>query len=113
MAQLSTKPYPFPAFDWKDLDGSIARSRAFWKGVDAAEAALPEGEIVGVRVSLSVADGSAEYIVVKESPLTLSHVPDGDAYRAHPALIRGLRKADIISMKRLKEFKTLFEKKVA
>ena len=55
MAQLSPKTYPsFPAFDWKDIDGSIARSRAFWKGVDAAEAALPEGEIVGVHVSFSV-----------------------------------------------------------
>ena len=47
---------------------------------------------------------------MKESPLTLSHVPSGDAYRAHPAMIRGLRKEDILAMKR---FKKLFAPKRA
>jgi len=42
-----------------------------------------------------VADGYALYLVVKESPLTLQHIPYGDGYRAAGATIRGLTLADV------------------
>lgn len=42
-----------------------------------------------------VADGSALYKVVKEKPLTLQHIPSGDAYEVQGALIRGLRLSDL------------------
>ena len=42
-----------------------------------------------------VADGKALYKVVKEKPLTLQHIPYGDAYQVQPALIRGLNFSDL------------------
>lgn len=42
-----------------------------------------------------VADGSAIYYVVKDSPLTLAHLPVGDAYAISRAHLRGLRTADL------------------
>lgn len=38
----------------------------------------------------TIADGYASYFVVSEKPLVMAHIPDGDAYRALPATIRGL-----------------------
>jgi len=42
-----------------------------------------------------VADGSALYRVVKEKPLTLEHIPSGDAWEIPFAHIRGLTYADL------------------
>jgi len=43
----------------------------------------------------SVADGYALYRVESTKPLTLVHLPHGDAYRVHPATIRGLTLNDL------------------
>ena len=42
-----------------------------------------------------IADGQALYKVVKENPLTLQHIPEGDAWQVSDALIRGLRYSDL------------------
>ena len=52
-----------------------------------------------------VADGSACYEIVKKNPLTLRHVPIGDEYRMHPAMLRGLTMTDV---KQLHKFDKLF-----
>ena len=57
-----------------------------------------KGNLVGVVVKFGVADGYALYEVVKSKPLTLRHIPFGDAYRIPDAHIRGLRKDDIVQM---------------
>lgn len=46
-------------------------------------------------MSFPIADGKAFYKVIKEQPLTLQHVPFGDAYEVYPALIRGLNFTDL------------------
>jgi len=101
MAKLAPKPFAAaPKIDWSDIDASIAAERAFWKRIEDAEAALPEDEIVGVHCKWTVADGYAHYIVTKASPLTLAHVHMGDGYCVQPPMIRGLRTADVLAIKR-------------
>lgn len=54
------------------------------------------GEIVGAMLKWQRGDGYALYQVVNDDPLTVVHLNYGDAWRVEPALIRGLRKQDII-----------------
>lgn len=63
--------------------------------IEANADALPDGEIVGALLDFPVADGKALYIVVKASPLQVSHLPFADAYSVHPAMIRGLTRSDV------------------
>ena len=57
-----------------------------------------------------VADGYAYYYVQSREPIYLAHIPYGDAYRAPPALIRGLRKNELAQdIRREKIFRELFE----
>lgn len=96
MATL-TKPLAGP-WDNKSPGSWYPRLGNERKALDALRAksdSLPNGEIVGAVVEFSVADGSAVYVVTKAKPLTLAHVPAFDGYKAHPALIRGLRIADV------------------
>lgn len=53
---------------------------------------------LGDIIQLPFADGSAIYQVISISPPVLKHVPMGDAWKAHPATIRGLRGVDIQQM---------------
>lgn len=52
-------------------------------------------DLTGALVKFPRADGYAYYVVSKHSPLTLSHIPIGDAWEALDATIRGTREADI------------------
>lgn len=61
----------------------------------------------GNVMSFNVADGFAMYEVVREQPLTLRHIPEGDAYEAHPALLRGLQYSDLVQQRKWNE---MFEK---
>lgn len=54
------------------------------------------GEIIGAILKWQRADGYALYQVVNDDPLTVVHLNCGDAWRVEPALIRGLRKQDVI-----------------
>lgn len=49
-------------------------------------------------IEFPVADGKALYVVKKIKPLTLAHIPYGDGYSVHPALIRGLTVKDVSEM---------------
>ena len=42
-----------------------------------------------------IADGHAYYYIKSETPLVLLHIPYGDRWTAHPALIRGLNLDDV------------------
>lgn len=59
---------------------------------------LSGGEIVGAVLRWSRGDGYAYYLVTNDSPPTLRHISFGDEWRVEPALIRGLRKQDILDM---------------
>lgn len=63
-------------------------------------------------MTFPVGDGSAMYKVVKENPLTLAHIPYGDAYQIAPAYIRGLQYSDLVSQREFADlWKRLGEKK--
>ena len=51
--------------------------------------------IVNCLVRYPYADGYAHYLVIKEKPLTLEHVPYGDAWQLEDYAIRGLTLADV------------------
>lgn len=51
-------------------------------------------------IRFPVADGYAFYQVASEKPLVLRYILWCDNYREHPALIRGLRLADVRDMLR-------------
>lgn len=59
----------------------------------------PYGDILNSIIMFPVADGYAIYQVVKTSPrITLASVLYSDGYTVHDALIRGLKKDEIIEM---------------
>jgi len=85
-----------------------------WEELQARSDGLPPGEVVGGLLKFQVADGYAVYVVTKATPLTLTHVPFGDAYQVHDALIRGLRRADVLaSLERDRKLSAIFAKKKA
>jgi len=99
MATLLSKSYELPALDFKTSGPWNKDTQPHMQKMEELQDisdALPEGEIVGGIISFGVADGSAIYLVTKAKPLTLQHIDFCDAYRVHPAMIRGLRKQDIL-----------------
>jgi hypothetical protein len=95
MAQLHPKPYQF-ARKYKGYSTEAANEEMaeLQRLIDASNA-LAEGEVVGGLLRFQVADGYAEYLVIKDKPLTLQHVPFFDGYQVDSALIRGLRRVDV------------------
>lgn len=54
-----------------------------------------KGGVVGRLLEFGVGDGYAVYLVTREKPLTVMHIPYADAYMASGILLRGLRLSDI------------------
>ena len=74
----------------KKTDDEMGRLRA------ESDRIHKEGKtLVGLIVSFGVADGYATYRVVKDKPLTLEHIPHGDAWQIPAAHLRGLTAKDI------------------
>lgn len=102
MARLAKKPVEG---EWdmrpdEDVDGYLERTEGMLKALTDAAASVPEGGMVGVLLRFQVADGFAMYRVSKASPLTLEHVPYGDAWQIQVAHVRGIRKADVLEQAR-------------
>jgi len=98
MARLASKPHDG---EWQERDGEeieayIARTQGMLDRLMEASNAVVDGEVVGVVLQFPVADGHAIYRVSKASPLTLEHIPYGDAWRIAPAHIRGIRRQDVL-----------------
>ena len=105
MARLSTTPYPWkwrgPEYDFPTITSFEEVLKQEQEALDALirkSASLPPGQVVGAVLSWPVADGSAYYLVTKDKPLTLQHIPCGDAWKVDPILIRGLRRDDVTRM---------------
>lgn len=90
MARLSSKPYPG---DWgmtNDMNADFERCDAQLRAIDEAQPDPAAKSLVGARLDFPRGDGVATYVVVKDKPLTLAHVPHGDAWRADDCTIRGV-----------------------
>ncbi len=118
MAKLSKTALP-----WKWAENPIPRGegRHTWM-MDESEAmdALiargatvdPDGDLTGAVIRWQVADGYAFYVVKSVKPLVLTWVPYGDRYQVDPALIRGLRLADVQQKVRSEQaLRKLFDRK--
>lgn len=92
MARLERTPYPLPG-------GGVSQeaTAAMWALMEKSNT-LVRGEVVGGVLQFPRADGYATYLVTKEKPLTVQHIPYMDAWTVEPALIRGLTKADVLEM---------------
>lgn len=91
--------------DWRNSEHekAFAELRAKAANVD------PDGDLTDAMIRFQVADGYAFYVVVKNSPLTLSHVRYADNYAVHDAMIRGLTRSDVADMVRREQaMKRLF-----
>ena len=105
MARLDSSGYM--ASEWEAQPGEstetwIRRTDKTLAGLEreSERVDIDAGEVVGLVLMFPAADGHAVYRVSKASPLTLQHVPFGDAWRVPPAHIRGLRRQDILAVER-------------
>lgn len=90
--------YPLTEFCFASLRGGFDDTehvREFEALRVASSKIDPAGSLVGALLSWQVADGYANYIVTKDAPLTVQHVPFMDAYTVDPALIKGLDPGDV------------------
>ena len=99
-------------FDYSSSDGYEAYDKAVEDYLTRLAAWCRDngsGELVGETISFPVADGKAVYMVYRERPCALIHVPIGDAYQADAILERGIRLADVREhVRREKAIRTLF-----
>lgn len=86
----------------KFADVTQAQDDIMHKLESASIKAEKEGKVIGRLMYFGVADGHATYLVVKERPLTLQHVPYGDAWHIPGAHVRGIRVADVRQQRTLR-----------
>ena len=120
MATVYSAPIDPPVIeddDWKIpvVDGKPRHELSPWRIktdkyiAELAEQAQQNGTdpLLGETISFPVADGYAQYMIWNTKPLQLIHLEVGDAWQAHPILLRGLRISDVREQvaadKRLKE----------
>lgn len=90
--------------EWQQLPNEsfedyCKRTEQMYESLEKKSAeAVAKNQAVGFIIHIPIADGYARYLVVKERPLTLVHIPFGDAWRAPEAHIRGLRLIDVKSL---------------
>lgn len=97
MARLHPYAYDLPEFEYKPGwdPKTDPQEIAFQKLVEAS-ANLPQGEVVGALMHWPTADSAAWYIVTSDKPLTLQYVPYCDGWTVPDALIRGVRRDDVL-----------------
>ena len=121
MARLASTPYPWkwrePEYDYPNItsfETVLQEEQEALEALIEKSANLPPGQVVGAVLSWPVADGRAFYIVTKEKPLTLQHIPFCDAWHIDPILIRGLRKDDVVRMLEAeRRFQEIWDKQAA
>ena len=94
----------------KDQDAAMVKLEAESDRVMSSDS----GSVVGFIMSFQVADGYANYRVVKATPLQLELIPYSDAYQISAAHIRGLNMDDVRDqMGRKEAMNKIFGKKTA
>lgn len=113
MAKLAGKAQGFEKRDGESWEGWTKRSEELFNELQAESRKVdPEAKsLFGAMIQFQVADGYAHYRVVKNSPLTLEHVPFMDGYQAHEATIRGVTANTVrTALKREKLFSGMTDK---
>ena len=96
MATLSSNVYKIES-DWVNDRDWMAKEAAAKVALAAqVKAKRPKDPLAGEYWRWPVGDGYAVYIVESSAPLRLAHVAIGDEWRVPYALIRGLRRADVV-----------------
>jgi len=112
MATLSNEPVNgFTRNPGEDFRTYIDRTDTLLKELLDRAASLPDGSYEGTILSFPFADGKALYLVQKTHPLTLQHIPAGDAWQIPAAHVRGLDMSDVQEhARRNKALKALFSR---
>ena len=98
MATLAPKPLILAVqSEGEDYSAFMDREDAAFDKLYKEQDKLAPTTIVGRIVRFPYADGYAFYLVTKEKPLTLQHIPVGDRWQVPYYQIRGFRKVDILS----------------
>jgi len=98
MAKLDPKPYPGDwemKFDTTDIQTEIRRTDALLDALLDKQPNSTAKSYVGAVLMFGVADGNAIYVVTKDRPLTLQHVPIGDAYCVDRCTMRGIDRQEV------------------
>ena len=117
MAVLSPNPAPGGwKIDWNakeyNYHNLMKKLDAQFMELQKKSDELPRGQVVGGIYSYPVADGHAHYLVIKDKPLTLAHIPYSDAWELPDAHIRGLQRQDVLQhLEHQKKMNKLFGKK--
>lgn len=113
MAKLSADPIPgFEQQTGESFSEYLTRTNHLLQDLQDKEAALPEGQYVGAILQFPRADGYAMYLVQKLRPLTLQHIPFGDAWQIPDAHLRGLNLDDVKEqVARNKGMRSMFARK--
>ncbi len=99
MATLAKKSCPGNWEDMENMDEVIRPLQEASNKIDARGARTNKLiSLVGALIRFPYADSYATYRVIKDTPLTLQHVPYCDAWEIPVAHIRGLRRADVVAM---------------
>ena len=93
--------------EWKQ-----GQNEDFMVYINRMEKVVDEIRNSGNLITFPVADGYACYEVVSRKPLTIRHIPCGDAWHIHAAHIRGLRLQDVeVQLEREEAYRKLFASK--
>lgn len=99
MATQTKASFSFPEIDFSKSFDNSAQQKAMDDLCDRSaliDFTNPTVDLTGAVLTFPIADGKAVYVVTKNRPLTLSHVPVGDEWTIDPALIRGIRRVDVL-----------------
>lgn len=112
MAKLSNDPIEgFDKLPGEGFSAYLDRTDKLLKELLDKGTSLPDDQYEGTILSFPVADGKAMYLVQKTRPLTLQHIPAGDAWEIPAAHLRGLNMDDVREhAKRNKGMKALFSR---
>lgn len=101
VAKLYELPIKLPETDYKNYNYEKEREKEAQYLEDCRNWLKANGyndKLTGKVISFGVGDGYAQYMVLREKPLSLAHLAFGDAYQVSGATIRGLTLADVKRM---------------
>lgn len=107
-----------PPGDWgidfkKDVVAEIHRTDRLLDALYRRQPKSADASYRGAVLSFGVADGKAFYIVVKDKPLTLMHIPYGDAWTVCRCTMNGIDRQEVEYQLERHEFWTKMETKHA